>query len=327
MRRDVARVIAMVMALMGSVSVYGQIDTNPDNGTYYYNPLRGDTHKAEKKEQRRRDFIGVRDDILWHAEGANVVYRGAGNVSLLSASRWGMTERVELSTYVALDVARPTLYVKALWKVYDKRWFLSSRFNVANAYPAMRIGQRLGLNGFIHEEAEIPVVFELGHELLLSRAWFTDLNCSDGSVYLIVTGGLGLYGGYNFSDAEDLPQVPRHFLANRGETLVGSGFRGRLKVWADGRLTDRLALHGGMAYHFGTFEHHGALEIQAEGEYFFSYRLGVKLGFLTSFGNYERVEKGAAIWPLVDVTYYFGKRDVSKRSSLFGRGVYRSSMR
>lgn len=267
----------------------------------------------------------MRDDILWHAEAANVVYRHAGNVSLLSASRWGLTDRVELSTYLALDVARPTIYVKALWKVYDKRWFLASRFDVANGYPGMKIGQKLGMNQFIGEQADIPLVFELGHELLLSRAWFTDQNCSDGSVYMILTAGLGLYGSYNFSDADELLQVPRHFLANRGETLVGNGFRGRLKLWADGILTQKINLHGGISYHFGTFSHHHAVELQVEGEYFFKPKLSCKLGFLTSFGNYARVEKNAAIWPIVDVSYYFGKRDLSERSQLFKKGVYKRS--
>lgn len=326
----IARVLLLLTSTVGtSIPLSAQIEVHQVPKTEYsvisYNPRKGAPRDTYKRWQSADIKAGMRDDILWHAEAANVVYRHAGNLSLLSASRWGLTERVELSTYLALDVARPTVYVKALWKVYDKRWFLASRFDIANGYPGMRLGQKLGMNQFIREEAGIPLVFELGHELLLSRAWFTDQNCSDGSVYLILTAGLGLYGSYNFSDNDDLLQVPRHFLANRGETLVGSGFRGRLKLWADGRLTSRINLHGGIAYHFGTFSHHHSVELQAEGEYFFSSKLSGKLGFLTSFGNYARVEKNAAIWPIIDVTYYFGKRDLSGRSQLFNRGVYKSS--
>ena len=294
-------------------------------GTIRYNPRKGDDHGDAKKRQVEKLKHAMRDDILWHAEAANVVYRHAGNVSLLSASRWGLSEKIELSTYLALDVIRPTVYVKVLWKVFDKRWFLASRFNVANAYTGMSLAQTLGVSRVISDTAQIPTVFEVGHEMLLSRAWFSDQNCSDGSVYLIITAGLGLYGGFNVSSVPDLDQVRFHFLANRGETVTGTGWRGRLKFWADGRINARIFLHGGLAYHFGSFSHHHTIELQGEGEYFFNSKFSAKLGFLTSFGSYTRVDKNAAIWPIIDLTYYFGKKDMSRRSSLFERGIYKGS--
>lgn len=324
--RRVLATLALGAALAASQCAWAQIEvTGVNDDLFVYNPRKSDDHGERKKGLLRRNFYGRRDDVLWHAESAGVVYEKAGNVSLLSASRWGLTNRLELSTYLAEDVLRPSVYVKALWRVFDKRWFLASRFNVANAYPGMSLAQGAKVERVIEPEADIPLVFELGHEMLLSRAWFTDPNCSDGSAYLIVSAGLGLYGGGNFSSADDLRQVRFHFLANRGETLTGSGFRARLKVWADGRLTGRVNLHGGIAYHVGTFSSHHAVEIQAEGEYFFSGRWSAKLGFLTSFAHYRDIDSHAAIWPIVDVSYYFGHRSTSGRSSLFKRGVYRGS--
>ncbi|MBQ2322742.1 MAG: hypothetical protein II375_09360 [Bacteroidales bacterium] len=317
------RLLTLALAFLIAAPVAAQIEMGEKG--YVYNPRKGDDHGKRKSLQIERIKAGMRDDQLWHAEAANVSYRQAGNVSLLSASRYGLSEKVELSTYLALDVLRPVVYVKALWKVFDKRWFLASRFDAANAYPGMSLAQSLGVSRVISDTADIPTVFELGHEILLSRAWFSDMNCSDGSAYLILTAGLGCYFGYNFSDAPDLDQVRFHFLANRGETLTGTGWRGRLKFWADGRINARLFLHGGIAYHFGSFSHHHAVELQGEGEYFFHSRLSAKLGFLTSFGNYARVDKNAAIWPIIDVTYYFGKKDKSDKSSLFKRGVYKGS--
>lgn len=324
--RRVSHILALGAALAAPQCAWAQIEGGDwYSGVIRYNPRKADDHGEQKERLLASSFYGRRDDVLWHAEAAGVVYGRAGNVSLLSASRWGLTDRLELSTYVAEDVLRPSVYVKALWRVFQKRWFLSSRFNIANAYPGMSLAQGAKVERVIEPEADVPLVFELGHEMLLSRAWFTDPNCSDGSAYLILTAGLGLYGGGNFSSADDLRQVRFHFLANRGETLTGSGFRARLKLWADGRLTNRINLHGGIAYHAGTFSSHHAVEIQAEGEYFFTGRWSAKLGFLTSFAHYRGIDSHAAIWPIVDVSYYFGKKSTAGRSSLFKRSVYRGS--
>lgn len=261
----------------------------------------------------------LRDDVLWHAEGANVVYRGAGNVSLLSASRYGVTEKLELSTYLAEDVARPTVYAKALWMTFNKRWFVSSRFDIANAYPGLSLAKRFEVERVIRPGADAPLVFEVGHELLVSRAWFTDPNCSDNSAYLILTGGIGLYGGIKCVDGDTLYQPRFHFLANRSETLIDNGFRARLKLWVDGRLTGRIYAHGGIAYHTGFFSKHHAVELQAEGEFFITSRWSAKIGVLTSFAHYEGVDSHAGVWPIVDVTYYFGHRSKAGQSNLFDR--------
>lgn len=271
-----------------------------------------------------RGLFKLRDDMLWHAEGANVVYHGAGNISLLSASRYGVTERLELSTYLVEDVARPTIYAKALWGVFDKKkWFVSSRFDIANAYPGMSLAKRMEIERVIRPDAKVPLVFEVGHELVVSRAWYTDPNCSDNSVYLILTGGIGLYAGIRCAKGDTIDQPRFHFLANRSETLIDNGFRARFKFWVDGRLTGRLYAHGGIYYHTGFFSKHHAVELQAEGEYFLSSKLSLKAGFLTSFAHYRGISSHAAIWPIVDVTYYFGQRNKSAQGSLFQRKLNR----
>lgn len=287
------------------------------------NDERGNHRKMKSSEEFRLATRGkyLRVDQLWHMESAGVAPRHAGNISLLSASRFGLTQRLELSTFLVEDVLRPSLHAKLLWKIFDKRYYLTSRFNVANAYPGMALAQRFEVDRIIGQQDTIPLVFEVGHELLFSRAWFSDMNCSDGSVYLIMTWGLGLYGSLNFSDAPDLKQARFHFLANRGETLTGNGFRGKVKYWVDGRITSALFLHGGLMYNFGSFNKHNSLELQAEAEYFFNGFFSAKLGLLASFGNYTDVKQKAGIWPIVDLTWYFGKPS-RKSDSLFGRKMF-----
>lgn len=317
---------AIVATLASSTAALGQVIYG-NKGAVIYDPRYGsDQGKSKMNINQRRGFSKLRDDILWHAESANVVYQGAGNVSLLSATRYGMTDRLELSTYLVEDVIRPTVYAKVLWGVFDrKKWFVSSRFDIANAYPGLSLAQSLEVDRIIKQDVDIPLVFEVGHEILLSRAWYTDPNCSDNSVYLILTGGLGLYGGINCMKADTLEQPRFHFLANRSETLIDNGFRARFKFWVDGRLTNRIYAHGGIYYHTGFFSKHHAVELQGEAEFFFSNRISAKLGFLTSFAHYRGIDKHAAIWPIVDVTYYFGKRNKSEQTSLFDRKAKKRS--
>ncbi len=312
-----------LLALLPLASASGQLGYGIHGGIEF-NPRNGEDHGEKRKNiVNGRGYYKLRDDILWHAEAANVVYPKAGNVSLLSASRYGVTERLELSTYLVEDVARPTLYAKLLIGVFDKRWFVSSRFDIANAYPGMSLAKRHKVERIIEPDAKVPLVFEAGHELLVSRAWFTDPNCSDNSAYLILTGGIGLYGGIRCAKGDTIDQPKFHFIANRSETLIDNGFRARFKLWADGRLTNRLFAHGGIAYHTGFFSKHHAVEIQAEGEFFFSHALSAKLGFLTSFAHYKGIDSHAAIWPMADFTFYFGGRNNRAESSLFQRRVFK----
>ncbi len=314
-------VILAVLTFAATTGVTAQVRETKE-GAFVFNTRKSDDLGKFKKAQGDQRYYNVRDDVLWHAEAANVVYPKAGNISLLSASRYGMTDRLELSTYLAEDVMRPTLYAKLLIGVFNKKWFASSRFDIANAYPGMKIAQKLEVDRIIGQGVKIPLVFEVGHELLVSRAWFTDPNCSDNSVYLILTGGIGLYGSFRCNKADTLDQPRFHFMANRSETLIDKGFRARFKLWADGRLTNRLYAHGGVAYHTGFFSCHHAVELQAEGEFFFNSSLSAKLGVLASFAHYRGIDNHAAAWPIVDVTYYFGKRR-TRDLSLFDRRTIR----
>ncbi len=318
------RLFSLLGLLSLCLSLSAQVEA--DNNNYFYNPRKGDDHGKHKMKQLEQS-IYLRDDFIWHAEAANVVYQKAGNASLLSSSRYGLTDRLELSTYLAEDVLRPNLYAKLLWRVWHNRWFFSSRFDVANAYSGFKLAQKLKVDRIISQDVEeYPLVFEMGHEFLLSRAWYQDKNCSDGSAYFILTFGFGTYGGINFTrDIKEIQQTRFHFLANRGKTVTDDAFRCKLKVWADGKINGRLFLHGGLMYHAGSYMKRHAVEIQAEGEFFFNARISAKAGLLTSFAHYQNIEKHAAIWPIVDFSYYFGRKKL-RSSTLFEKGVYHGSV-
>ena len=311
----------LLLLLLGASMGQAFAQIEESGNIVVYNPRKSDDRGENKAKLK---FLN-RNDLLWHAEAANVAYRKAGNGAIFSASRYGLTDRLELSTFLATDVIRPNLYAKALWKVFNKRWFLTSRFDVANAYSGMKLLQKKDVTKVIAKDAKIPLIFEFGHEFLLSRAWFTDQNCSDGSVYLAMTFGLAFYGGIKMRDEDTrLPQPRWHFLANRAETVMDNGFRTRIKLWADGRINSRLFLHGGVYYHIGSFVKKNAVELQGEGEYFFNQHISAKVGVLMSFAHYENVDKHFGALPILDFSYYFGTNK-SRNGSLFQKGVYKPS--
>lgn len=294
-----------------------------DGANFMFEPRAYNEHGATKKRQQKVKFTQRRDDYLWHEESAGTVSKRCGNLSLLSASRYGVNDRVTLSTFLVQDVVRPALYCKVLWKVLNKRWFFASRFGVENAYPGMRLCQKHELFG-VSPDFEPPMAFELSHEFLATYGFFRDANCSDGSLWLALTGGLAFFGSINFRNCPDLEQLEWHFIANRGETLVGDGFRGHLKVWADWKINPRWSVHGGPFLHFGGFRKHAAFELRAEGEFFINALFSVKAGGFLSCANYERVKSKIGGLPMVDFTWYFGKAKL-RGKELFDRSMYRRS--
>lgn len=256
-----------------------------------------------------------RDDQIWHPEAANVSYKRAGNVSLTTASRYGLTENWELSTYLAFDFFQPNVMAKYRWTRHPKFWYLSSKINIGNAYPGLKFAQKHGYESFATSEDTLPVVGEFGHELILSRAISSDVNCSDGSIWLILTASLGTYWGIEMRSGT-LGLIPYHFLANRSEVLTNRGFLASLKLWADWKATNWLLVHGGMRFHNRSLERNFAFELQAEAEVFVIPEFSARVGGALSLANYPGVDKKVGGVPIVDLTYYFGKRK-SKERDLF----------
>ncbi len=267
----------------------------------------------------------VRVDLLWHSEGANVVAKKAGNVSIVSDTRVGLNGKWELSTPLLMDVGRPLIAAKRLW--FEKNdWYFGTKFSVSNAYTGMTIAKKHHNIHIVNDSLDVPIVVEFGAEPLVSKAFRSDPNCSSGNEFLILTGGIGLYYGHNFSDFEQI-QSAYHFLANRSATLVERGVRMRVKFWADWMATRWLAVHGGAAFHWGMFRRPCAAEINAEAEFFITSKFSLKAGGSLSFANYTTTSHKVGAVPLFDITYYFGS-SIKNKNGLFDpaqRGLQRGA--
>ncbi len=255
----------------------------------------------------------LRDDVLWHAETARTNARRTGNVSITSASRLGLAERLELSTYLAFDFFQPNLMLKYRWNKAPQEWYFASKMNIGNAYTGLKFAQRQGYTDYVAADDVIPKVVELGHEFIVSRQFSTDANCSDGKEWLILTASVGTYFGIEVSEGT-VQQLPYHFLANRSMVLIDNDFLVSLKLWADWKVANWFNLHGGMRFYNWSLDKNFAFELQAEAEAFVTGALSVKLGGAFSAANYERTKHRVGGIPMVDITYYFGKKSGNERS-------------
>mgnify|MGYP006988918131 CR=1 FL=1 len=255
----------------------------------------------------------VRNDLLWHPEAANTTARHAGNASITTASRFGLTDRWELSTFLAFDFFQPNLIAKYRWTAKPKNWFLASKINVGYAYPGLKFAQQRGYTDYVTATDKLPQVVELGHEFIVSRRFAHDANCSDGSEWLILTASIGTYYGIEVKEGT-IEQLPAHFLANRCIPLIDNDILISLKLWCDYKTTNWLNLHGGMRFHNWSFEKNFAFELQAEAEAFITPIFSIRLGGAFSAANYKSTRHKVGGIPMIDLTYYFGKKNDHERN-------------
>ncbi|MCQ2215352.1 MAG: hypothetical protein MJZ31_05480 [Bacteroidales bacterium] len=289
-----------------------------------------------------------RDDMLYHSESAYITPKDRANISLLKYSRLGLGKDWELSTNIAEDVFRPMVGAKyqwAQWGKMNKVNIISSSMSLSTFYPGLRIAKNLEMEDIVVPQeplnrvnvvstsikpspfdpdmwivqkvnvkettvprTKIAKVFEIGHELLYTRVWSSDPNCSTGNPYAALTIGLATYWGANMAEA-GMAQMQRHVLAQRSPTYTRSGFRMHLKCWADGYITSWLTLHGGLFGQLGVGLHKPvSLEGRFEAEMFLTPRLSVTLGGIGSLGRFEGIKNLAMGYPMFDLSFYFGKK-------------------
>lgn len=262
------------------------------------------------------DALTRRDDQIWSSEAANVVYKKAGNISILSDSRFGMSDRWEISSNLGTDYWVPNLTMKRLFRVKNKIHYWSFKIKLSTGISGYNFAQKHKYDKIISQDDKIPYVLAGYNELIYSHAFRNDPNCAKDNIWLILTGSLTVDIGLNLKDGT-VGQAGYHFLANRSAVLNDWGAYFRAKVWADWLVNSWLVARGGIKYFIGTFNKHHAVELQAEAEAFITSKFSCKLGGLFSVANYTTTKHKTEIYPLVDISYYFGKRKNDRDNKLF----------
>ena len=262
-----------------------------------------------------------RGAFLWHSETAGTVARRSGNLSLIGATRYGVTSTLELSTHLAFDYWIPNLSLKKIWRRDD--WVISSRHTLASATPGMQWARRHHNFDLVTDE-QVPFILSTTNELLVSRPFIDRQGCNGVQPWLILTASASFSFGLPFGGYEGR-EMQAHFMANRGEAWAGQGFYGCLKTHADWQMLPNTVLRGGVRYYAGSFTGTHAVELDATLEYFIRSRLSVSGGCLFSLAGYEGLNR-VGFLPFVDLSWYFGRHD-AMQTGLFEQDVIKSISR
>ena len=259
-----------------------------------------------------------RDDIFWGSETANTVYIRAGNISLLTPSRYGIKQDLEISTVLGYDFFTPNVLVKKRWK--NDRLKIATRHGLYTGTPGLHWLQNNGHSDYVDSLAEIPFVISLKNEVFFSYSFFRDLKCIRREPFLILTLNLGIDGGIPIGNST-VNEFEKHFLTNRSPALLGQGVTGFAKVRLDSKLYDYLYLSTSMNFFYGTFTNNFAFENHTSLQTFISRKFSVSLGFYVSFAGYNNVGSKAGILPFFDLSWYFGQK-VSRQKGLFNKQMF-----
>ena len=107
----------------------------------------------------------------WTAGTAYTVARHRCELGLMSESRFGLTDQLELSTSPLLFLVAPQLKLKKNWGTYGG-FEMATEHGVFCPTPFMSLVAREGTGGLISSEFAIPGMFAIDNRLLVSRKAF-----------------------------------------------------------------------------------------------------------------------------------------------------------
>ncbi len=283
-----------------------------------------DARKKDKETNAFNPLQGMgsteslnRDDIFWNSETANTVYVKAGNISLLTPSRYGIRQDLELETVLGLDYWMPNILVKKRWK--NGRLKIASRHGLYSGTPGFYWAQNHGYYEYVDSLARIPVVISMRNEVFFSYAFYHDVGCIQRQPYIILTFNAGADFGVPIGESS-LNELQKHFLTNRSPALTGQGVTGFGKVRVDTKFYDYLYFFSSMNFFFGGFTGGFAFENQTAIQTFVTKNFSVSAGLYLSLANYGTDSK-AGILPFFDLSWYFGQKE-SRQKGLFNKRMF-----
>lgn len=258
--------------------------------------------------------IYLRDDYIWSPETAYISFLNAGNVSLLTPSRWGVGSNFELQTLLGADYWVPNFLIKKGWHAKNLLW--SSRHGLYLPTSGLRWAQKEGHQSIADSLIAVPFIISMKSELIVSRPFYNQLNCNSKIPYLIITAALSLDYGVSF-DTNHLNNSTEHIIGSRHPSLTGNGLLVGVRLQADALLMEDLYVRGHLKYFMGEMEFN-AFEHRAYVEYLLNNYFSVSGGYFLSIGKYA--SSTFMVLPFVDITIYFGSKP--RRSS----GLFKDRM-
>jgi hypothetical protein len=276
-----------------------------------------DTPFAPSKKSGRNESE-LRDDFIWKTQSGQTVSSNTGNVSLFEASRFGISNTIELESYLVADYWIPNLFVKKQW-INSKKWKFASRHGAYSATPGFENLISHNNYQFIDSLSNISTVISVKNEFLLSRPFINAYSCNGQLPYMIVTGGISFDYGLPI-EKSDVILENKHFWNNRGMAMTANGFYISVLGRIDYQLNPSLIASGSIRYFYGNFVGKNALETKLFCEAFLNNSISVSGGLGISFGSYS-TKSNVGFAPVIDICYYFGHKQ-SREKGLFGTKMF-----
>ena len=258
----------------------------------------------------------LRDDHIWAAGTAATSYTKAGNLSLSSASRYGLSQGIELQTWLGLDYWIPNLFVKR--EISRGDIWISSLHGAYSSWPGLK---HISANDgpFPADSVSgVPLTLSLKNQFIVSKPFYDVMDCNPHQPFLVISASLALDYGMAFSD-EEIYIEERHLLTPRSKSYAGDGLLGTLAIRGDWQINPVLFGRGEIRALAGNFPSGIAFEQQSSVEFFPFRDLSLSGGYVLGLAN---LGSGfLSLWPFVDISLYFGRKQGRKRG-LFGQKMF-----
>jgi hypothetical protein len=303
------------------------------NAQFWPFKKRSQAEKATEDLNQRRQEVGqgnlfnrlqttdpnktdLRDDHIWAPGTAATSYSKAGNLSLSSASRYGLSQGIELQTWLGLDYWIPNLFVKR--EISRGNLWISSLHGVYSSWPGLKHVAANGGPFPADSVSGVPLTLSLKNQLIVSKPFYDVMDCNPHQPFLVLSASLALDYGIAFSD-EDIYIEERHLLTPRSKSYAGEGLLATLAVRGDWQINPVLYGRGELRTIVGNFSSGLAFEQQSSVEYFPFRDLSLSGGYVLGLGNFG--SRFVSLWPFVDISIYFGRKQGRKRG-LFGQKMF-----
>ncbi len=254
----------------------------------------------------------ARIDYLWSYETANTVPVCAGDISLITPSRFSIYRGVEFGGSIGLLPIAPNFYLKKKWK--EGKFYFSTRHQVYSYSPMLYWAQEYDAYNIFPGEERLPVTVALKNELLLSKPFLKDLKC--GSVkqpFIIVTAGLAYDYGLPVEETS-VKIMPKKFLKQRSDLILGGGGMLSARLQGDFYLYQNLYLTTAIRGLFGSSNVGNSIENNSHLKLMISPRFSLSAGYWFTFGSGDETP----VLPFFDITYHFGNKQ-GREKGLFGK--------
>ena len=320
MERKLKIILIAFLVIIAGVDLEAQFWKKRNKGTSK-REIRKRQEEANKKSQYNKfnelqpmgqKSSQARIDFIWSYETANTVPVYAGDISLITPSRFSVRRGVEFGGSILGLAVVPDFYLKKKW--IEGKFYLSSRHQIYSYSPMLYWAREMEYSSIYPLQGNLPISIALKNEVILSKPFLKSIKC--GTVkqpYIIVTGAVGVDYGIPI-EKSGIDVMERKLLKQRSGVILGGG--GFLTARLQGDFLITRDLYATVAFRglFAGSQSGNSLEHNSLMRFKLTPRFSVSGGYWLTLGKGTE----SAIMPIIDLTYHFGNKQ-GREKGLFKR--------